>query len=43
MAQQKLQELQQVIEACAALYVEATTSQQRYVQGDSVKITFSPE
>lgn len=37
----KLQELQQVIEACAALYVEATTSQQRYVQGDSVKITFS--
>src|SRR5450759_5003186 len=36
----KLDEVQQLIEECSALYVEATSSQQRVVQGDSLKISF---
>jgi LmbE family N-acetylglucosaminyl deacetylase len=36
----KLNEVQQIIEECSALYVEATSSQQRVVQGDSLKINF---
>lgn len=34
----KLAEVQQLIEACSALYVEATSSQQNVVQGDSLRI-----
>ncbi|MEO6538628.1 MAG: PIG-L family deacetylase, partial [Ferruginibacter sp.] len=34
----KLFDVQQLIEQCSALYVEATSSQQRVVQGDSLKI-----
>ena len=36
----KLAEVQDLIEACSALYVEATSSQQNVVQGDSLKISF---
>ncbi|MEP7164065.1 MAG: PIG-L family deacetylase [Ferruginibacter sp.] len=36
----KLAEVQQLIEACSALYVEATSSQQNVVQGDTLKISF---
>lgn len=36
----KLNELQQIIEECSGLYVEATSSQQNVVQGDSLKINF---
>ncbi|HEY8688929.1 MAG TPA: PIG-L family deacetylase, partial [Chitinophagaceae bacterium] len=36
----KLNEVQQIIEECSALYVEATSSQQKVVQGDSLKINF---
>ena len=36
----KLNEVQQLIEECSALYVEATSSQQKVVQGDSLKISF---
>ncbi|MFY7964046.1 MAG: PIG-L family deacetylase, partial [Chitinophagaceae bacterium] len=36
----KLQELQNIIEACSGLFVEATTSQEYVVQGDSLKATF---
>jgi Uncharacterized proteins, LmbE homologs len=37
----KLDEVQQLIEECSALYVEATSSQPRVVQGDSLRITFT--
>jgi len=36
----KLNEVQQIIEECSGLYVEATSSQQTVVQGDSLKINF---
>lgn len=36
----KLDEVQQLIEECSALYVEATSSQQRVVQGDTLRISF---
>ncbi len=36
----KLDEVQQLIEECSALYVEATSSQSKVVQGDSLKINF---
>lgn len=36
----KLKEVQQLIEACSALFVEATSSQQNVVQGDTLKISF---
>ncbi|MDQ6757146.1 MAG: PIG-L family deacetylase [Bacteroidota bacterium] len=36
----KLAEVQQIIEECSALYVEATSSQPSVVQGDSLKINF---
>jgi LmbE family N-acetylglucosaminyl deacetylase len=36
----KLFEVQQLIEECSALYVEATSSQQRIIQGDSLKVNF---
>ena len=36
----KLADIQQLIEACSALYVEATSSQQNVVEGDSLKISF---
>lgn len=36
----KLEEVQQLIEACSALFVEATSNQQNVVQGDSLKISF---
>ncbi|MEO5783694.1 MAG: PIG-L family deacetylase [Ginsengibacter sp.] len=34
----KISEVQQLIEECSALYAEATSSQQKVVQGDSLKI-----
>ncbi len=37
---EKGNELQQIIEACSALYVEATSSQAQVVQGDTLKIDF---
>lgn len=37
----KLDEAQRIIEECIALYVEATSSQQNVVQGDSLKINFN--
>lgn len=37
----KLSEVQQLIEECSALYVEATSSQQRVLQGDSLKINLA--
>ena len=36
----KLQEVQAIIEACSGLFVEATTSQEYVVQGDSLKASF---
>ena len=36
----KLTEVQQLIESCSALYVEATSNQQNVVQGDTLKISF---
>ena len=36
----KLEEIQQLVEACSGLFVEATSSQQRVVQGDSLRINF---
>ena len=36
----KLDEVQKIIIACSALYVEATSSQSQVVQGDSLKIDF---
>ncbi len=36
----KLLEVQQLVEECSALYVEATSPQQKVVQGDSLKINF---
>ena len=36
----KLQEVQAIIEACSGLFIEATTSQEYVVQGDSLKATF---
>ncbi len=36
----KLAEVQQLIESCSALYVEATSNQQNVVQGDTLKISF---
>ncbi|MEO8765095.1 MAG: PIG-L family deacetylase, partial [Ginsengibacter sp.] len=36
----KLAELQKIIVACSALYVDATSSQPHVVQGDSLKIDF---
>jgi LmbE family N-acetylglucosaminyl deacetylase len=36
----KLEETQQVIEACTALFAEATTNQENVVQGDTVRATF---
>lgn len=38
--EQKLREVQQLIEACSGLWVEATTGQPYVVQGDSLKINF---
>ena len=35
----KLEEVQQLIEACGALYTEVTSSQQKVVQGDSLKLS----
>ena len=37
---EKRKELQQIIEACSALYVEATSSQREVVQGDTLKVDF---
>ena len=39
--QQKLKELQAVIEACSGLYLEATATEQYAVQGDSLHVTTS--
>ncbi len=36
----KLQEVQAIIEACSGLFIEATTSQEYVVQGDSLKASF---
>ncbi len=36
----KLNEVQQLIEACSALYIDATTNQQTVVEGDTLKISF---
>lgn len=35
----KLYEVQQLLEACSALYVEATSQQQRVVQGDTLRVS----
>ena len=35
----KLLEVQQLVEACSGLYVEATSSQQQVVQGDTLKMS----
>lgn len=37
--QQKIKEVQQLIEACAGLYVEASSTQPYIVQGDSLRFT----
>ena len=37
----KLKEIQMLVEECSALYAEATSSQQRVVQGDTLKITLT--
>ncbi len=37
---EKIKELQKIIEACSALYVEATSSQREVVQGDTLKVDF---
>lgn len=39
--EQKLKEIQQLIEACSGLFLEATTSASYAVQGDSLKITIT--
>ncbi len=39
--QQKLKELQAVIENCSGLFIEATSNNQYAVQGDSLKITLA--
>ncbi len=36
----KIQEIQQLIEACSGLFVEAVTGQEYGIQGDSVKLSF---
>jgi hypothetical protein len=36
----KLDEVQQLIEECSALYVEATSSQSRVIQGDTLRVSF---
>lgn len=36
----KLEEIQQLIEACTGLFVEATTNQESILQGDTLKTTF---
>lgn len=36
----KLEEIQQLIEDCAGLFIEATTNQEFVVQGDTLKATF---
>ncbi|MES2775026.1 MAG: PIG-L family deacetylase [Bacteroidota bacterium] len=38
--QKKLEETQEMIEACSALFVEATSNQSNVVQGDSLKMSF---
>ncbi|MBA2250423.1 MAG: PIG-L family deacetylase [Chitinophagaceae bacterium] len=38
--QKKMGEVQQLVEACSGLYVEATSSQQKVVQGDSLRTNF---
>ncbi|MDX2046854.1 MAG: PIG-L family deacetylase [Chitinophagaceae bacterium] len=38
--EQKLKEIQKLIEACSGLYMEASTNQEYAVQGDSVRIGF---
>jgi len=37
---QKLAETQQLIEACAGFFAEATTSQENVVQGDTLRVSF---
>ena len=37
----KLNEIQQLVEECSALFVEATSTQQKVVQGDTLRINFS--
>ncbi|MEP7233221.1 MAG: PIG-L family deacetylase [Ginsengibacter sp.] len=37
---ERIKDLQQIIEACSALYVEATSSQREIVQGDTLKVDF---
>lgn len=39
--QQKLQEIRQLIEACAGLWIEATTNQPYVVNGDALQVNFS--
>ncbi|MFT3933436.1 MAG: PIG-L family deacetylase [Chitinophagaceae bacterium] len=39
--QQKLKEVQNLIEACSGLFAEATTSEAQLIQTDSVRIAFS--
>lgn len=36
----KLNEVQQIIEECSGLYIEATSPQQKVVQGDTLRINF---
>jgi len=36
----KLQEVQDIIEACSSLFTEATTTQQMVAQGDNLKVNF---
>ena len=36
----KLQEVQDIIEACSSLFAEATTTQQMVAQGDNLKVNF---
>ncbi len=38
--EKKLADVQQLIEECSALYIEATSSQQRVVQGDTLRVNF---
>ncbi|MGE5107564.1 MAG: PIG-L family deacetylase [Sphingobacteriales bacterium] len=39
--ERKMQEVQQLIEACAGLYAEGTTAEQYVAQGDTLKINYS--
>ncbi|MBI2731224.1 MAG: PIG-L family deacetylase, partial [Sphingobacteriales bacterium] len=39
--ERKMQEVQQLIEACAGLYAEGTTTEQYVAQGDTLKINYS--